>query len=98
MKKSRKNLLFNIAFIIGILMSYSNVFFIDFQTTTIDPKIEFITESVSFSSDCDLSEDDHFNPSINLIFFTSDCIRKTEHEDTNLFIEAPLAHWQPPKV
>jgi hypothetical protein len=98
MKKNHKNLLLNIVFIIGILMSYYNVLCSDFSTFAIDPKIECSAESASFSSDYDFSEDDHFNPTINLYFLFSNCIRKTEYEDTNLFIEAPLAHWQPPKA
>lgn len=98
MKKSHKNLLLNIVFIIGILMSYYNVLCSDSSAIAIDPKIECSAESASFSSDYDFSEDDHFNPIINLFFFSSDCIRKTKHEDTNLFIETPLAHWQPPKA
>lgn len=98
MKKIHKNLLLNIVFIIGILMSYYNVLCSDFSTIAIDPKIECSAESASFSSDCDYSEDDHFNPINNLFYCASDCIRKTEYDDTNLFIEAPLTHWQPPKA
>lgn len=98
MKKSHKNLLLNFVFILGILISYYNVLCGDFSTTVFETKIECSSESSSFSSDCDFSEDDHFNPSINLFFFSSNCIRKTEYEDTNLFIEASFAHWQPPKA